>query len=154
MWMWCIRRCVRMWVCKNVRFLFKPYLHNHIPRCHILKTCNLWLVSYSPKDTLKTLDNISLCECFKYKLKLWPPELITIPVAGKTKVVRPDCSRGACVGVLKNKMGVANNNLSFIFSAPICVCNHVARPHILKFMKACAMKMWLLQSTWTENFKS
>ena len=58
---------------------FYSCLHNHIPRCHVWKVCELhvhiWPVSYNPKYTLQTLHNTPFRIGFKYNLKLCSPEV-------------------------------------------------------------------------------
>ena len=138
---------VYVWVCqemgvamyKVIAFCFQSYLHNHIPKPHILKTCELWLASYGPKYTLH------------YHLKS------TKPVAGKSKVVRPGSRCGICMGswgkwVSPEALWQSTNYFHY-FSILIYTCDHTPGPHVLKAMKECGKQMWILQHIQTEKLK-
>ena len=142
---------------QTICFIFQSYLHDHVSRCHILKTCNLSSVCYSPSYTLQTLHNTPSCMCFKYKSKSWSCEVSRACSkkieSGKAKK-RVWCMCG-CVEKRKRacpEVGVASEISFFPFSPPIYTCNHILRPHILKLWN-CTLRKCGYCNTQTEEVK-
>ena len=111
---------------KGVCFPFQSYLHDYISRCQILKTCNLWLVSYC---VIRNFVHISIKSQNYSHLKS------TRPVARKSKVIRPGSGCGVCVGCPR-KRGMSGSGCGFetfwCLLLSICICNYIHRHHILK----------------------
>ena len=119
---------------QTICFLFQSYmyLHDHVSRHHILKTCDLSLVSYGSNNT-----HTKVCIIWEHSNISWNYGHLksTKCVAGKSNVVRPGSRYGLCGCVEKKGVFGSGCGISiflFLFSSYLYMQPYSQTSHLEK----------------------